>query len=460
MKRKKLLAALIVVVLVVAALVWWRSAGVASTRSEETISTEVVALGSIRQEVQCTGSVVSNRDVEIKCRASGPIVNLPHDVSDMVKKDDLLIELDPVDAQRMVAQSTATLAASQARLASAENNLLTAQATLESQKKKVAAALDSSRARAEDAAAKAKRQEELLAKKFSSPEEFETARTSAVQAEQDLRATEAQAEDLHTQELELESRRQDINLNKAQAESNRIALGLAQLQLSYTKVYAPIDGVISARTVQVGQIISSGVTNVGGGTSAMVISDLSRVFIVAAVDESSIGQVALGQTVTVTADAFPRQQFDGAVDRIGAKGVNLQNVITFEVRIEIVSENKTLLKPVMTANVTILTAERNDVLLIPATSIFREKRSTFVAVKNGSAKEEQRPVEIGITDGVNTEVLSGLQEGDMVVVRKPEEDSRWRADERRESGARNERMRGRMMMNTMGGGSGRSGGRR
>ena len=447
---KKALVALLLIVLAAAGVYYWRNGRSEGDLLAQVRETTAVKRGPIRQAVECTGRIVSNRDIEIKCRASGEIIKLPVDISDAVKQGDLLLELDPSDQERMVQQAEANLAASQARLAQAENNLLTSQKALESSKQKVAAALDGAKARAQDSGAKAKRQQELLEKKYSSPEQYETAQTTAIQAEQDLRTVQTQLKDLVVQELELETRRQDINLNKAQVENNKIALNLAQRQLGYTKVYAPIDGVVAGRTVQIGQIISSGVTNIGGGTTAMILADLSRMYIYASVDEANIGMVKLGQKAEITVDAFPRMQFEGKVDRIGTKGVNLQNVVTFEVRIEITSENKTLLKPEMTANVTILIAENQDALLVPFASIIREKREMFVNVVKPDGTEERRPVKIGLTDGVDTEIVSGLEENETVSYLKLEEESRWRAG----SDARDKQSRDRVMMRTLGGGGG------
>jgi len=447
---KKALVALLLIVLAAAGVYYWRNGRSEGDLLAQVRETTAVKRGPIRQAVECTGRIVSNRDIEIKCRASGEIIKLPVDISDAVKQGDLLLELDPSDQERMVQQAEANLAASQARLAQAENNLLTSQKALESSKQKVAAALDGAKARAQDSGAKAKRQQELLEKKYSSPEQYETAQTTAIQAEQDLRTVQTQLKDLVVQELELETRRQDINLNKAQVENNKIALNLAQRQLGYTKVYAPIDGVVAGRTVQIGQIISSGVTNIGGGTTAMILADLSRMYIYASVDEANIGMVKLGQKAEITVDAFPRMQFEGKVDRIGTKGVNLQNVVTFEVRIEITSENKTLLKPEMTANVTILIAENQDALLVPFASIIREKREMFVNVVKPDGTEERRPVKIGLTDGVDTEIVSGLEENETVTYLKLEEESRWRAG----SDARDKQSRDRVMMRTLGGGGG------
>src|SRR5262249_12618539 len=151
----------------------------------------------------------------------------------------------------------------------------------------------------------------------------------------------------------LEVRRQDIKLSEAQLRSDQVALANARQQLTYTKVTAPMDGVVAALNVQIGTIISSGITNVGGGTTILSLSDLSHIFVLASVDESEIGSVAIDQQAVITVDAFPGRRFRGKVVRIATRGVNVSNVVTFEVKIEVLGENKTLLKPEMTANVQI-----------------------------------------------------------------------------------------------------------
>lgn len=452
MKRRKSLVrwiiAAAILVAVIAGIRWWMQEKSASEASPTPITIAKVERGPLRQVVRSTGRVVSNLDVEIKCRASGEIVKLPFDVSDSVSKGDLLVELDPKDQQRVVQQSEAALSASKARLAQAQATLRTAEMSLEAERMRVQAGLQAAEARALDAESKAKREEQLLEKKFSSPEGLETAQTTAIQARQEVKTAQAQLEALKAQEADLETLRQQIKLAEAQVEADTIALSLAKLQLDYTSVYAPIDGVVSARDVQIGQIISSGISNVGGGTTVMVLSDLSRIFILAAVDESDIGYVQIGQAAEITADSYPGKPFEGRVDRIATKGINLQNVVTFEVRIEVTSENKDLLKPEMTTNVDIVIADKPDVLLVPVTALHREKGKMYVEVAK-AMENERRPVEVGITDGLNTEILSGIEEGESIVVQSVEADSRWRAADDGRNTAR-QRM---FMMRTMGGGA-------
>jgi HlyD family secretion protein len=396
-------------------------------------STVQVKKGSIRDAVSCNGQVVSNLDVEIKCKAGGEIVKLPFDISDQVNKGDLLVELDPVDEQRKVNQAKISLASSQARLMQRKVNLQIAQKDLIIARKSAAAALKSAEAYAKDARAKAERMRKLFEKKLTSQEEKDTGETTAIQAEVDLENARIQIEQLANKARELEIKRQDVRLAKAQMKMDKINLSLAEQRLKDTRVFSPIDGVVSERNVQSGQIISSGINNVGGGTRVMVLSDLSRLFILASVDESYIGKVELGQKVIITADAFPGKRFFGKIDRIATKGINVSNVVTFEVKIEVRERNRSLLKPEMTANVEIIVAEKEEVLMVPSEAVLYKKGGHFVRVKKDDGSIEERPVQAGISNGVVIEIIKGLSQGDTIIYRKGEARSRWRTEQSRRS---------------------------
>ena len=387
-----------------------------------------VEKGLIRLEVPTTGRVVSNLDVDIKCKASGVIIKLPFDVSDTVKKDDLLLELDPVDEQRGVAQAQIALDSSQAKLEQAKFNLTIAEQTLKTDQARAQAAIVAADARAKRARIKADRFKETLASLATSKEDYETAETDAVEAAADLDTAKVRLDELKTQETALNIKRQDIKLMESQIDSNKMDLANAQQRLTDTKVMSPMDGVVSVRGVQEGQIMSSGVTNIGGGTTALTLSDLSRMFVLASVDESDIGKVALKQKVQITADSYPDAKFSGEVARISTKGVNVSNVVTFEVKIEVTSKNKARLKPEMTTNLTIVAVEKDDVLKIPAEAISRKKGKRIVMLQKPDGTAEEREIEAGINDGVSTEILSGLNAGDIVQVRKSESESKWRGD--------------------------------
>ena len=184
--------------------------------------------------------------------------------------------------------------------------------------------------------------------------------------------------------------------------------------------------------VQVGQIISSPTNNVGGGTVLLILSDLSRVFILASVDESDIGGVQVGQPVQVTVDAFPNAQFAGEVVRVATKGESVSNVVTFEVKIEVLDEAKAMLLPEMTANIEVLVADSPDALLVPSEAVVQRGNTAFVLTPNEEgARPNRLPVEVGIDDGAHAEILSGVDEGAEILVQQNQSDSRWGRGERR-----------------------------
>lgn len=401
-------------------------AGAAKTAISEAQVTAVVDRGSISTMVACTGRVISNQDVQIKCKASGEIIQLPFDVSDGVQRGDLLLQIDPVDEERMVKQAEATLAASQAKLQTAQTGLAVARRNLETERLRSQANLKSAEAHAKDARAKALRMKELLAKSLASPEESETVETTAAQLEVEFELARIRLEEIKTLEVALDLKVQEVKLAESQVLSDRLNLEIRRKGLADTKVVSPITGVVSSRDVQIGQIISSGISNIGGGTTTMVVSDLSRMFVLASVDESDIGVVKVGQTAAITADAFAGQTFDGQIIRIATQGVNLSNVVTFEVKIEVTGANKHLLKPEMTANVTIVTAHKEGVLTLPVDAVVRRGGQYFADLVETAATRETK-VRIGLKNFEKVEILDGLSEGDRVVVHKESSESKWTA---------------------------------
>ncbi len=389
--------------------------------------TASVERGPIRLGVASTGRVVANLDVQIKCKASGQVITLPFDVSDTVKKGDILVELDPVDEERRLKQAQISLSSSDARLVQAKKDLSIAVENLAIENRRADAALKEAKAKAQDARAKAERVKELFGQQLASQERFDTAETAEISAATDLENAHIRIAELKNEEQALELKRQDLTLAKSQVESDRITLSLARQSLKDTQVLAPIDGVVTTRDVQIGQIISSGISNIGGGTTVLTVSDLSRVFILASVDESDIGKVKIAQAAMITVDAYPGKSFSGKVVRIATRGVNISNVVTFEVKIEVLGEEKSLLKPEMTANVEIVAEYKDGVLLVSSLAVYRKKGQRFVSVLKEDKSHEERLVETGINDGVMVEVVDGLDEAETVIIREGEAESRWRS---------------------------------
>lgn len=429
--KKNLIIVLIVLLAAGGGLWYWSSRAKSSTTATPT-PTAKIERGPVRQVVTSTGKIVSNLDVEIKCKASGEIVKLPFDISQPVKKGDLLLELDPRDEQQRVRQAEATVRASQARLINARESLALADETLKTDRQRADSTLSAAQARAQDARAKAERTRELQAKKLASLEEAETAETAVTQADAEAENAATAIEELKNQARTLEQARQQIRIAEAQVDNDQVSLDLARQRLAETRVVSPLDGVVTQRAVQIGQIISSGISNVGGGTTALVVSDLSRIFVLAAVDESDIGQVRPGQRVKVTVDAFRNREFTGEVVRISPRGVNVSNVVTFEVKIEVTARDKDLLRPEMTANVEVLIDERPDALLAPADALFRRGGKTWVTLQAADGTRTDREVGAGISDGRSTEIVSGLTAGETVLVQGA--DSKWSGQGQRPGG--------------------------
>jgi HlyD family secretion protein len=430
----KLLAILIAIVAVAAGgTVYWQRSQQTAAIDPTADGTDTVRRGEIVQSVDSTGTVASNNDVQIKCQASGAIIQLgpkdrtkQFDVSDTVKKGDLLIQIDPVDEKRAFDEAQAQLAISQAKLEEARLNLVIARQQLDQARTTAYANLASAQAAVADDDAKAQRRKVLLEKKLGTQEDYDTAVDAAAQAHAALANAKVAIEQLATQEVMVSTKEQDVNLAAAQLQSDQVALDEAKQQLGYCTILAPMDGVITTLSIEKGTIISSA-TSVVGGSAAMVLSDLSHIFILADVDESEIGSVADGQDVDITADAFPGKHFAGKVFRIATQGVNTSNVVTFEVKIEVTSKNKSLLLPNMTTNVSIIQQRKENALLVPISAVIRKERQEIVQVQQKDGTTEDRPVKIGISDGTNDEILSGVAEGETVVLHKGAGDSRWNA---------------------------------
>jgi len=416
-----------VIIIIIAGVVWWFKRPKPGDAEEAPKLTELpIEKGSIVQKVESTGVVAANLEVEIKCKASGEIIGLPFDISDTVLEGDLLVELDPVDEQRNLEIAQVSLTQAQANLAKARQNLEIAENDLATARQRAELDLETARLRAEDERAKADRVADLYAKGFAGQEEYDAAQTAADAAEATYQQALLAVEALDTQEAGLELRRQDVRLAEAQLESSRINLSIIKQRLEDTRVYSPMDGVVTARPVQIGQIISSGISSTSGGTTILILSDMTRLFVLASVDESDIGTVQVGQRVAITVDAFPGVNFDGIVDRIAQKGTNNQSVVTFEVKIEIKSDNMALLKPEMTANVEIFTIEKDGVIAVPVNAVTRNNGNQIVTVKKSDGSSEERVVETGINNGTMIEITSGLSEGETILIDESSMSSRWR----------------------------------
>jgi HlyD family secretion protein len=418
----------VVVLLAVGVGGWWMwrhergSASVPAPGATEVVTAE---RGTIEKGIDSSGKVESNLDVDIKCRASGEVTKLPFDISETVKKGDLLCQLDPTDEVLAVQLADAAVAQASAQVAQAKYDLEQAEQNLETTRRKDESALASAKVKAENLRAKANREKELMGKKFSSQEDLETAETDASEADDAYEGAQIAVDELKQQAIQVEYKRESVKTAEAQLESQQVLLETQKQQLAYTTVTSPIDGVVSALNIQKGAIVASGMSGFSGGTTILTLSDLSHVYVMATVDESDIGVVAVGQAARITVASFPDRTFAGKVTRIATKGVNSSNVVTFEVKVEVIDPHKDLLRPEMTGNVKIIQAERTDVMVLPTAAVTEEGGRAFVTTAAG----ERRAVTVGLETDDGVEIVSGVKAGERVVLSTGELPTRWKSKE-------------------------------
>jgi macrolide-specific efflux system membrane fusion protein len=375
----------------------------ASDELESVASTATVTRRDFSSSVLATGAVQPQVGAEVKvgARISGKVERLLANIGDRVTKGQIIAELEKKDLEATVAQRDAELQLALAKLAAVEILL-----PKEIQK----AELDVSRWRAtrtlcdEDIS----RESRLLESNATSQQSFEQARERLAVAVAQL----ASAEKAH----ELAKARYEEDGKQASAEVDRASAALenAHVQLSYATITAPIDGVIASVSTEEGETVSAGMQT----PTFVTIIDLQRLQVDAYVDEVDIGKVEVGQRSMFTVDAFPAAEFEGKVTAIYPKAVIQDNVVNYDVVVDIETPYDGQLRPEMTANVTIFLANRKDVLAVPSKAVHRERGKNVVHVQAGD-RAERREIKVGWRDGQWIEVAAGLQEGDIVLLEDP-----------------------------------------
>jgi HlyD family secretion protein len=352
--------------------------------------TEKVARGDIRASVTATGTMSAVVTVLVGTQVSGTIKQLLVDFNSIVKKGQLLAQIDPAIFQAQVEQANANLQSSLANVEKSEAALQDAKRTLE-------------------------RNKTLFARNFIARSDLDTSETNYLSAQAQL------------------------NVTKAQVEQARAALQLANTNLQYTRIMSPVDGMVISRNVDIGQTVAASFQT---PTLFNIAQDLTRMQIDTNVDEADIGRIQMGQPVQFSVDAYPDTLFRGKVSEIRNAPTTIQNVVTYTVVIK-VDNPEFKLKPGMTANVSIITATREGVLKIPNAAL-RFKWTTEKAADKGKTggqakvseaamgaavqkkqavwlldgeKPRRIAVATGISDGNFTEILSGdVKEGDAVII--------------------------------------------
>jgi HlyD family secretion protein len=399
--------------------------GCSNTDKPLEFETYTLKKGSLKVLISATGTIQSEANVDIKCKASGQILKLPFDVGDKVEKGMLLLELDPVDENRRVELAQTALEMAQLNLEQAKLSLEIAedQNTLDENRAK--ASYESAKADYADLKQKYERQQGLLTEKLSSQELRDSAYTAMVKSKVSLEQASLRIDEIKIEKKSLEFKRQQRESARLQVQQRTVELNDAKQRLKETRVYSPMTGIITNLNVREGQIISSGISSVTGGTSIMTVSDIGKLFVSAKIDETEIGKLKEQLPCTFTVDGFPFQTFKGKVGRINPQGNNLNGITLFSMKIQVEPLENIQLFPGMNANVSITVADKNDTLILPYGAIFRDDSGAYVYKGESPEKSEKIYIKAGL-QGEDVEIISGMKEGETILLPKEhDEDDPW-----------------------------------
>ncbi|QLB19197.1 efflux RND transporter periplasmic adaptor subunit [Mannheimia granulomatis] len=351
--------------------------------------TEQVTRTSIDKKVLATGSVRANKRTEVGAQVSGKIQNLYVKLGQKVKQGDLIAEIDSSNQSNSLSTAEAQLSAYQAQLSSAKVALEVAQSNYN-----------------------------RLTKLY--------------------KANSTSLSDLETAKNTLASAKANVDNIKAQIKSAEISVNNAKTNLNYTQLISPIEGVIVSVPVSVGQTVNANQTS----PTIVQVADLSKMLIKLEISEGDIAQVKTGQEVNFTTLAEPEREYNATIDSIDPALTNLTDnnyteksgnteAIYYYANL-LVDNPDNSLRIGMTTQARITIAKREQVLVIPTSVIKKRGKENYVNVlENGISVE--KAITLGMADGQNTEVLSGINEGDQVILTQ-------RANDEKVSSARGPRI--------------------
>lgn len=347
-------------------------------RSDEKIAsyqTVKLAKGEITEKITASGIINPISTVNIGTQVSGTIAQIFVDYNSIVKKDELLAQIDPALFEATVAQRKAALDIAKAQVEVVQNDIVYYKKHLNRIRK-------------------------LNSSQYSADKELELA-----QRDYDNAVVQ-------------------LALEQAQVSQSQASLDSAETELRYTKIVSPVDGIVVSKEVEVGQTVAASFQT---PTLFNVAEDLTKMQIEASVVEADIAKVQEGQTVEFSVDSFPDETFYGLVTQVRNNPITTSNVVTYEVIIEIDNKDQKL-KPGMTANVEVITAQKQDILLVSNQALRfyisdddgktkRYKDKGLWILQNG--QPQRITIQTGISDDEKTEVTSSaLNVDDEVILEK------------------------------------------
>ncbi|NJK34739.1 MAG: efflux RND transporter periplasmic adaptor subunit [Oscillatoriales cyanobacterium SM2_2_1] len=374
--------------------------------------------------IRASGSITPIQTVNLSPKQSGILAELLVEQGDRVRRGQVIARMDASNIEPQVNQAQATLLSAEANLARLRNGpRLESIAALEARVIAAQSRIDTALSRLNLATIRAARFSSLQREGAINRDRLDEVLTEERNARADL--NNAQASLLEQQRILEESRNgsrfEDIAQAEAQRAQAEASLQAAQVQLEDTTIRAPFDGIITQKYANSGAFVtpttSASATN--SATSSSIVAIAQGLEILARVPEVDVRAIRVGQSVEITADAFPDQTFRGRVRLIAPEAVLEQNVTSFQVRVSL-DTGREQLRSGMNTDLRFVGQTIPDALTVPTVAIVTENSKNGVLVPDESGKPTFREVTLGTSVDNRTQILSGLQAGDRVFVRLPE----------------------------------------
>jgi HlyD family secretion protein/macrolide-specific efflux system membrane fusion protein len=358
-KRRRWIAPVIVIALIVGGVVLFAKRGGAGPKELDPSLITTVKRNDLSIEVLETGKVQPREKVEIKSKVAGQVLKVFVDAGDKVKKGQLLLQLDPTDYERDVAKCEADVAA-------AKNALEFSELSLD------------------------RRQKGLEARGVA--------------------------------QMDVDTAAADVRAKKVAVQTATVAYNAASDRLRYTHIVAPMDGTITERGIQPGEVVTPGVQATFEGKALLTVADLSTLLVKADLNQIDVAKVKLGQKVSVTLDALPGKAYEASITKIAPASITPKDkqVDVFPVEATL-TKSDTAIKPGMTADVRIHIEKKEHVLSLPIEAVVKENGKQFVSkvvpAENGKQKTDKVEVAVGARNDREIEIASGIKEGDKVMIK-------------------------------------------
>jgi HlyD family secretion protein len=337
-------------VVVILLLGFWK----VGTRGPVTYYTATVEHGDISQVVQSTGTINAVTTVQVGSQVSGTIAELKADFNSQVKKGQVIAQIEPSILKTRLLQAEADLANAQANVKSMESQIDTQKADVMAQKANV----DRTKAQLTQAELSLNRNKELLEQGIVAKSILDSEQANYETAAANLKVAQAQYEQSLTR---VRSAQANLEQSKAQVQQRKAAAQSARVDLDHTTIYAPIDGKVIARNVDVGQTVAA---SLQAPTLFIIAQDLTKMLVYAKTDEADVGKIKVGAMANFRVDSYPRDTFSGKVNQVRMNATMVQNVVTYDTIVEFDNPDQKLF-PGMTAYVSVPIAEAKNVVKIP-----------------------------------------------------------------------------------------------